>query len=102
MTAISETEFASITRQIYADREQIYQFNEHAPHREVLLWMLLACLINYLNLSEAEIPCFPGAPDAEVYRQAVLHVLQGRTKPVFEPAKYLNELLNLESKGALP
>ena len=96
MTTISETEFARICRQIYLDREQIYQFNPTVSHEEVLLWMLLACLINYLNLSEAETPCFPGAPDPEVYRQAISHVLQGRAKPSFESDKYLDEMTNLE------
>lgn len=96
MTTISEAEFARICQHICADREQIYQFNVNAAHKEVLLWMLLACLINYLNLSETETPCFPGAPDAEVYLQAILHVLQGRTEPAFEAVRYLNELINLE------
>ncbi len=96
MTTISEAEFARICRQIYLDREQIYQFNPSVPHEEVLLWMLLACLINYLNLSEAETPCFPGAPDAEIYRQAILHVLQGRTEPLFESNQYLKEMISSE------
>ena len=96
MTTISETEFVRICQQVYHDREQIYQFNPSVSHEEVLLWMLLACLINYLSLSEAETPCFPGAPDAEVYRQAILHILQTGTKPLFDPAKYLNEMINLE------
>lgn len=94
MTTISEIEFARICEQIYADREQIYQFNQSVSHEEVLLWMLLACLINYLNLSEAETPCFPGAPDAETYRQAIMHVLQGRAELLFEPEKYLCNLTN--------
>ncbi len=94
MTAISEAEFARICEQIYLDREQIYQFNPSVSHEEVLLWMLLACLINYLNLSEAETPCFPGAPDAEVYRQAILHVLRERMETSFVPTKYLDKLTN--------
>lgn len=96
MTTISEAEFTQICENIYLDREQIYQFNPNVSHEEVLLWMLLSCLINYLNLLEAETPCFPGAPNAEVYRQAILYVLKGRTKPVFKPTKYLQEMINLK------
>lgn len=94
LQTISEKEFARICEQIRADREQIYKFNPNAPHDEVLLWMLLSCLISYLSLSGAEIPCFPGAPDAETYRQAILHVLHARTEPKFEPEIYLNKLLS--------
>ncbi|MEP6925440.1 MAG: hypothetical protein ABI954_13315 [Pyrinomonadaceae bacterium] len=96
MTTISEAEFAQICEGIYADREQIYQFNQSVSHEEVLLWMLLACLISYLNLSEAETPCFPGALDAETYRQAILHVLKGRIEIFFEPERYLDNLTNFE------
>ena len=94
MTAISEAEFARICEQIYLDRAQIYQFNPSVSHEEVLLWMLLACLINYLSLSESETPCFPGAPDAGVYRQAILHVLQACMETSFVPTKYLDKLTN--------
>jgi hypothetical protein len=93
MTKISEAEFARICEQIYLDREQIYGFNPSVSHEEVLLWMLLTCLINYLSLSETEIPCFPGVPDAKVYQQAISHVLQARMEPLFEPTKYLDKLL---------
>lgn len=92
MTIISEAEFARICEQIYLDREQIYKFNPNVAHEEVLLWMLLACLINYLDLSDAETPCFPGAPDANIYRQAIRHVLQKRITKSFEIDKYLNKL----------
>lgn len=93
MTTISEKEFRQICTQIYQDREQIYKFNPNAEQGEVLLWMLLSCLISYLNLSEQETPCFPGAPDAQIYRQAILFILNNRTEPKFNPEIYLNELL---------
>lgn len=92
MTKISENEFARICEQIYLDRDQIYEFNPNVAHEEVLLWMLLACLINYLNLSDAETPCFPGAPGAEIYRQAIHHVLQKRLITPFEIDEHLNKL----------
>lgn len=93
MTKISPAEFARICEEIYQDREQIYQFNPNAPHEEVLLWMLLSCLIGYLNLSEIETPCFPGAPDAELYRQAILHVLKLRAEPDFDAKIALDNLI---------
>ena len=96
MAAISEQEFGRIVEQIWLDREKIYQFNVNAPHNEVLLWMLLSCLISYLNLSDAETPCFPGAPTAETYRQAILHVLRERQESPFAPDKYLNILMTVE------
>lgn len=96
MATISEKEFARISEQIYLDREQIYQFNVAAPHNEVLLWMLLSSLISYLSLSDDETPCFPGAPDAETYRQAILHVLSGRIEPPFDAQKYLEKLMSVE------
>ena len=96
MTTVSEDEFSKICEQIYVDREQIYQFNNNASHNEVLLWMLLSCLISYLNLSDAQIPCFPGTPDAETYRQAILHVLKNRTNPPFNPNQSLQKLLATE------
>lgn len=99
MATISESEFKRICEQIYVDRKQIYQFNPTAAHDEVLLWMLLSCLISYLSLPDSEIPCFPGAPDAETYRQAILHVLRGRTEPKFDTDFYLREIIE-KTKGA--
>ena len=92
---INEPEFARICEQIYEDREQIYQFNPNVAHNEVLLWMVLGCLVSYLSLSDAETPCFPGAPDAEVYRAAILHVLQTRREPKFDADVYLQELIKV-------
>jgi hypothetical protein len=93
MTTISEQEFERICWGIYEDRETIIKHNPIGTGEETLLWMLLSVLISYLNLSEIEIPCFPGVPDQETYRQAILHVLHGRTHPVFSPNLSLNEFL---------
>ena len=93
MTTISQTEFERICREIYQDREQIYQFNPNAPRGEVLLWMLLSCLIGYLNLSEIETPCFPGAPDAEMYRQAIHYILERCGEPLFNSQIALEKLI---------
>lgn len=90
---ISETEFAQICEQIRVDREQIYKFNPNVSQQEVLLWMLLSCLISFLNLTDSETPCFPGAPDAEIYRTAILHVLRQRAAPAFDADLHLTRML---------
>jgi hypothetical protein len=92
VTTISEEEFERICRGIEEDRELIYRHNPIGTEEETLLWMTLSVLISYLNLSEIETPCFPGAPDAETYRRAIIHVLDLRAEPSFEPNKYLNLL----------
>ena len=92
MTNISETEFARIVEGIREDRESIVKHNPIGPDDEVLLWMLLSCLVSYLNLEEIETPCFNGKPDAKTYRDAILFVLNDRREPVFDPAPYLSSL----------
>jgi hypothetical protein len=91
MSKISETEFQKIVDGIYAEREAILRHNPIGTKEETLLWMLLSVLISYLSLSEQETPCFPGAPTAETYRQAILFVLQ--TRADFNPEIYLDEFL---------
>ncbi len=93
MQTISETEFARICEQIRFDREQIYKFNPNVSQPEVLLWMLLGCLISFLNLTDSETPCFPGTPDPEVYRTAILHVLRTRAAPPFDADLHLSQML---------
>ena len=97
MTTISETEFARICSGIRADRASIVKHNPLGPDDEILLWMLLSCLISYLNLTEIETPCFNGKPDAETYRNAIRFVLSERRTEPFEIHKYLSELINADS-----
>lgn len=92
MTRISEAEFARICDGINEDRESIIKHNPIGPPDETLLWMLLSCLISYLNLSELETPCFTGKPDAKTYRDAILFVLKDRRIDEFDSSKYLDEL----------
>ena len=92
MTKISETEFARICDGINEDRESIIKHNPIGPPDEILLWMLLSCLISYLNLSDLETPCFNGKPDAKTYRDAILFVLKDRRIEDFDAYKYLNIL----------
>lgn len=91
MTSISEAEFARIVDGILEDRESIIKHNPIGTHEEVLLWMLLSCLISYLNLTELETPCFTGKPDAETYRNAILFVMNDRRADDFGVSNYLNK-----------
>ena len=89
---ISEAEFARICDGLRDDRVTIIKHNPIGPDDEVLLWMLLSCLISYLNLSEIETPCFPGRPTADTYREAILIVLKERRTSDFDPKPYLDQL----------
>ncbi|MFN0139971.1 MAG: hypothetical protein ACKVQW_07775 [Pyrinomonadaceae bacterium] len=94
MTKITEAEFARIVSGIIDDRESIIKHNPLGTDEEILLWMMLSCLISYLNLSETETPCFNGKPDAKTYRDAIVFVLSDRRSDNFETEKYLLELTN--------
>lgn len=89
MTSITEAEFARICVGIYDDRETIIKHNPLGPNEEILLWMLMSCLISYLNLEEIEIPCFNGKPDAATYRNAIQFVLAERRSGTFDLDEYL-------------
>jgi len=93
MTRISEQEFSRICRGIFEDRETIIKHNPVGTREEILLWMLLSILISYLSLSEIETPCFTGMPTAEIYRQAILFVLNDRKLEEFDAELYLNDLI---------
>lgn len=89
MTTISETEFARICRGIAEDRDSIIKHNPLGSNEEILLWMLLSCLISYLNLDNVETSCFNGVPTAETYRDAIKFVLSERRSNDFEIDRYL-------------
>lgn len=93
MAKISEKEFARICAGILEDRKSIIKHNPIGTPGEILLWMLLSCLISYLNLTEMETPCFTGKPNAETYRTAILFVLKDRMTENFDAGKYINELI---------
>ena len=92
MTTISEAEFARICNGIHEDRKSIIKHNPIGPRDEILLWMLLSCLISYLNLTEIETPCFTGKPDANTYRNAIIFVLNERLADQFDINSYLDNL----------
>ena len=92
MTTISEVEFCRIVTGIRDDRELIIRHNPIGPESEILLWMLLSCLVSYLNLTDSEIPCFPGRPDESTYRDAIRMILKNRRADDFDPEPHLAKL----------
>lgn len=92
MTSISEREFARICGDIRKDANVIVKHNPIGSRDEILLWMLLSCLVSYLNLTDAETPCFPGKPSAGTYHEAILFVMQNRMETPFDPAPYIDGL----------
>jgi hypothetical protein len=97
MTTISEAEFARICAGIVEDRDSIIKHNPIGPDDEILLWMLLSCLIVYLNLTEMETPCFTGKPSAQTYRDAILFLVNERRADKFDPDLLLTELVRTVS-----
>ena len=91
MMKITEQEFARICEGINEDRELICRHNPIGTQEEILLWMLLSCLVSYLSLSDIEMPCFNGKPNAETYREAILFILKDRKTVEFNPQKYLEK-----------
>ena len=92
MTTITEAEFARIVDGIHNDRASIIKHNPLGTDEEILLWMLLGCLVSYLDLSEVETPCFNGKPDAKTYRDAIEFVLTKRRATNFDINKYASRL----------
>lgn len=92
MTTITEAEFARIVDGIREDRATIIKHNPLGSEEEILLWMLLSCLISYLNLTEIETPCFTGKPEAKTYRDAINFVLKDRRDDDFNTDEYLSHL----------
>jgi len=93
MSKINEREFSRICDGIYEDRETICRHNPLGTREEILFWMLLGCLVSYLNLTEIETPCFTGQPTADVYRTAILYILKERKTGDFDAETYLDKLI---------
>jgi hypothetical protein len=93
VTKITEAEFARIVDGIIEDHESIIRHNPIGTPEEILLWMLLSCLVSYLNLSEIETPCFTGRPGGETYRDAIVFVLNARKAETFDESVYLDKLV---------
>lgn len=93
MTKISEQEFRRILDGIIADADSIFRHNPIGTREETLLWMLMSCLVTYLNLSEVETPCFTGRPDASTYREAVRFIVSSRKASDFDIEADLDRLV---------
>ena len=102
MTKISEAEFAAIVDGIIDDSDSIVKHNPIGTREEILLWMLLSCLISYLNLSDGEIPCFPGRPDAGNYREAIVYALKNRRADHFEVEHFLDIFSSFSQEQSSP
>ncbi len=89
---ISEKRFAKLCRGISDDRKIIIEHNPIGTEKETLLWMLMSVLISYLSLDGNEVPCFPGKTGAEIYREAISHILKDRKSDDFDEGAYLDEL----------
>jgi hypothetical protein len=94
MTKISEREFKRILEGIIADADSIFVHNPIGSREETLLWMLMSCLIMYLDLSEVETPCFTGRPDAATYREAIGFIVSARKANDFDIEADLDRLVN--------
>lgn len=92
MVTITESEFDRIVTGIYDDRELIIRHNPIGSDSEILHWMLLSCLVSYLNLTDSEIPCFPGRPSESTYRDAILMIVKDRRAEDFDPEPHLVKL----------
>ena len=99
MASITEMEFARLCDGIHDDREMIWKYNPNGTKDEILLWMLLSCLISYLNLLEIETPCFPGKPTADTYHEAILSIVKSKSSERFDADKYLRQLTGRDSSG---
>lgn len=47
----------------------------------------------YLNLDDAEMPCFPNAPTAETYLESIKYIVRRHALEPFNADVYLTELL---------
>jgi len=92
MTRISEPELSRIIDGILEDRDSITKHNPIGTDEEILLWMLLAILSSYLNLTEQETPCFTGKPDSATYREAIRFIVKPRRADDFDLEKLLARL----------
>lgn len=93
MTRISEQEFVRLARGIAEDADIIFRHNPRKSREESLLWMFLSVLIMYLNLDDAEMPCFPNAPTAETYLESIKYIVRRHALEPFNADVYLTELL---------
>ena len=89
---ISELEFARLCDELYADRQQLYEFNPNAGRRDVLLWMLTGCLISLLSVPVEELSRLDNDSSSDPYADAISQLLENRMQPRFDPRAHLARL----------
>ena len=94
MSGITELEFRGLCKSVSSEREAIVRHNPIGTPEETLLWMLLGVLISYLSLDAAETPCFPGSTSADVFRDAILQIVERKRTEEFDALPYLAEFAN--------
>ena len=93
MKQISESEFARLAEGVGDDADTIFRHNPIGTRPETLLWMLVGVLTMYLDLSDAEMPCFPNTPTAETYAEAVRYVVRRYAVRPFDPEPYIGKMI---------
>ncbi|HEY0385600.1 MAG TPA: hypothetical protein VGC64_06290 [Pyrinomonadaceae bacterium] len=86
---ITEPEFARLCDELYADRQQIYEFNPNASKRDALLWMLTGCLISLLSVPVEEQSKLDDPSSSDPYADAISRLLENRMRPRFDPRAHL-------------
>lgn len=71
----------------------IIRHNPVGTDEEILLWMLLSCMVSYLNIEDVDTPCFTSKPDAEQYRNAIIYVVGPRKTENFEIGPHIDAML---------
>ncbi len=92
MGKISERDFVRIVDGVVEDCESICRHNPIGTEEETLLWMVMSCLINFLGLSDNEIPCFPGGSTSSTYRQAIEFIAREYGETAFDAATHLDKI----------
>lgn len=92
-STVSEAEFVKLCDDIYADHQQIYEFNPGMSKRDAVLWMLLGCLMSLLSATPAVQSSVDDKVSADPYGDAIREVLHTRMQPRFDPNTHLAELL---------
>ena len=92
MSSLTAYQFQTLCDDIYADRNQIYEFNPAVSHPEALLWMVLGSLFSLLSLSDEEIPLV-SPPTVANYVDAIRAVVEGHRDGDLDPREILDDLV---------
>jgi hypothetical protein len=101
VSSLTAHQFQTLCDDIYADREQIYEFNPAASQAEALLWMVLGSLFSLLSLNDEEIPVVT-PPTVPNYVDAICVVVEAHREGEFDPRGVLLELIARPDFGNEP